>query len=61
MPFYLFVWNDDNEEHLAEHGVTSSAKLSAIPSDWRSVNHLVDPLPLGIQRRVSTWRVSTNY
>lgn len=22
MPFYLFVWNDENEEHLAEHGVS---------------------------------------
>jgi uncharacterized DUF497 family protein len=22
VPFYLFIWNDQNEEHLAEHGVT---------------------------------------
>ena len=22
MPFYLFIWNDLNEEHLADHGVT---------------------------------------
>lgn len=22
MPFYLFVWNDELEEHLAEHGVS---------------------------------------
>jgi uncharacterized DUF497 family protein len=22
MPFYLFVWDGENEEHLAEHGVT---------------------------------------
>ena len=22
MPFFLFVWDDENEEHLAEHGVS---------------------------------------
>jgi len=22
MPFFLFIWNDELEEHLAEHGVT---------------------------------------
>ena len=22
MPFYLFVWDDESERHLAEHGVT---------------------------------------
>ena len=22
MPYYLFVWDGENEEHLAEHGVT---------------------------------------
>jgi uncharacterized DUF497 family protein len=22
VPFYLFVWDGENEEHLAEHGVT---------------------------------------
>ena len=22
MPFYFFVWDDENEQHLAEHGVT---------------------------------------
>jgi uncharacterized DUF497 family protein len=22
MPFYLFVWDGENDEHLAEHGVT---------------------------------------
>lgn len=22
MPFYFCIWNDDNIEHLAEHGVT---------------------------------------
>jgi uncharacterized DUF497 family protein len=22
MPFYLFVWDGENEEHLSEHGVT---------------------------------------
>ena len=24
MPFYLFIWNDQLEEHLAGHGVTPS-------------------------------------
>lgn len=23
MPFYFFLWNELNEEHLAEHGVTT--------------------------------------
>lgn len=22
MPFYFFVWDDENEQHLAEHGVS---------------------------------------
>ena len=22
MPFYFFVWDDENEQHLAEHSVT---------------------------------------
>lgn len=22
MPFYLFVWHDENERHLAEHGIS---------------------------------------
>jgi uncharacterized DUF497 family protein len=22
LPFYLFIWNDEIEEHLARHGVT---------------------------------------
>ena len=22
MPFYLFIWNDEIEEHIAEHGIT---------------------------------------
>lgn len=22
MPFYLFIWNDEIEDHVAEHGVT---------------------------------------
>lgn len=22
MPFFLFIWNDEVEEHLAEHGIT---------------------------------------
>jgi uncharacterized DUF497 family protein len=22
MPYYFFIWNDENEEHLAEHGVS---------------------------------------
>jgi uncharacterized DUF497 family protein len=23
MPFFFFVWDDENERHLAEHGVTA--------------------------------------
>ena len=22
MPYYFFIWDDDNEGHIAEHGVT---------------------------------------
>jgi uncharacterized DUF497 family protein len=22
MPFYLFIWDNENEQHLADHGVT---------------------------------------
>jgi hypothetical protein len=37
MPFYLFIWNDLIEEHLAEHGV-SPGEFEAIVCDPDSVD-----------------------
>jgi uncharacterized DUF497 family protein len=37
MPFYLFLWNELNEEHLAEHGVTPD-EFEAIVCDPDSVD-----------------------
>ena len=37
MPFYLFLWNDLIEEHLAEHGVTPE-EFEAIVCDPESVD-----------------------
>jgi uncharacterized DUF497 family protein len=36
MPFYLFHWNDLNEEHLSEHGV-SPEEFEAVVCDPESV------------------------
>ena len=37
MPYYLFVWNDLIEEHLAEHGV-SPDEFEAIVCDPESLD-----------------------
>ena len=41
MPFYFFVWNDENIAHLAEHGVT--------PEEFEQI--VCDPLSEDISRR----------
>jgi uncharacterized DUF497 family protein len=33
MPFYFIIWDDDNEQHVAEHGVT--------PAEFEEV--VIDP------------------
>ena len=40
MPFYLFRWDDANEEHLADHGVT--------PEEFEEV--VCDPDSIGKSR-----------
>ena len=44
MPFFLFVWDDENEEHLAEHGV-SRDEFEQVVCD-----------PYGVRRSRSTRR-----
>jgi len=48
MPFYFFIWDDENERHLSEHGVTpeefesvvcdpeASAKVARLAGQLRS-------------------------
>jgi uncharacterized DUF497 family protein len=38
MPFYFFLWNETNEEHLGEHGVTSD-EFEAVVCDPESEDH----------------------
>lgn len=40
MPFYFFVWTGENEEHLADHGVT--------PKEFEEV--VVQPDFVGVSR-----------
>jgi hypothetical protein len=37
MPYYFFLWNEINEEHLAEHGVTTG-EFETIVCDPESVD-----------------------
>ena len=37
MPYYFFLWNEINEEHLAEHGVTTQ-EFEAVVCNPESVD-----------------------
>ena len=49
MPYYFFIWDDENESHLAEHGVTltSSRKSYAIPIAREKAVLLARPIAFG--------------
>ena len=35
MPFYLFIWDGENEEHLAEHGITPEEFSEVVCDPYR--------------------------
>lgn len=49
MPFYVFVWDDENEEHLAEHGVTPEefAEVVCNPDRTETSNTSGRPIAFG--------------
>jgi hypothetical protein len=62
MPFYLFVWDDDNEEHLAEHGVTPEefAEVVCNPDRTEKSQSSGRPMAFGPTSTGKYWRASTS-
>jgi hypothetical protein len=62
MPFYFFQWDDENEAHLAEHGVSIDefAKSSVIPTASTPAALPGVPSHLGTRPQGSTWRACTS-
>ena len=63
MPFYFFVWDGENERHLAEHGVTMEefAEVVCDPDRLERSRSSGRPIAFGYTSMGSTWPASTSF